>query len=570
MLEINNIKCQESSPLILIVDDDIVMRLLLRRAMEQEGYKVAEVSDGKECLEAYPELKPNIILLDAMMPVMDGFTCCSLLQKLPGGNRTPVLIITGLDDPKSVDRAFDAGAIDYVTKPIHWAVLRHRVRRLLQASQAMEELRQQTEREQLIGMMQERIRQSLNINEILKTTVDEVRKFLATDRVIIYNFQPNGIGKVIVESVNENTDSIIDLKLNDACFNNAVISQHISNNYYQKYQQGRIRAIEDIYTDNLDSCYFDFLKKLQVISNLVVPILKPVNYRSLLLYDREKWRKDKIEELDKLSDIEINKQLNKNHQNLLNNGYQKNSIDNFDTIADTSNNNCIDNTQDLPILWGLLIAHHCSGPRRWHHSEIELLERLANQVAIAIKQGQLYQQLEEANLELQRLSTSDSLTRVANRRRFDQYLDWEWRRLSREKKPLSLILCDLDFFKSYNDTYGHQAGDACLQQVANSIQMSVKRPADLVARYGGEEFAIILPNTDAFGGLTVAEEIRQKVKSLKIPHAGSLVNKYVTLSLGLATIIPNLETSPEKLITTADLALYQAKGKGRDRVGVLE
>lgn len=570
MLEINNIKCQESLPLILIVDDDIVMRLLLRRSMEQEGYQVAEVSDGKECLEAYKELKPDIILLDAMMPVMDGFTCCSLLQKLPGGNRTPVLIITGLDDPKSVDRAFDAGAIDYVTKPIHWAVLRHRVRRLLQASQAMEELRQQTEREQLIGMMQERIRQSLNINEILKTTVDEVRKFLATDRVIIYSFQPNGIGRVIVESVNENTESIINLKFNDACFTNAVVSEHIPTNYYQKYQQGRIRAIEDIYTENLDSCYFKFLQKLNVRSNLIVPILQAVNSRSLLLYDREKWRKGKIEELDKLSDIQINENLDQNNQIFIQKTFQKISKDTLSSIANSSNSDNPDSSNDAPILWGLLIAHHCCSPRRWHHSEIELLERLATQVAIAIKQGQLYQQLEEANLELQRLSTSDSLTGVANRRRFDEYLDWEWRRLSREKKPLSLILCDLDFFKSYNDTYGHQAGDACLQQVANSIQMSVKRSADLVARYGGEEFAIILPNTDAFGGLTVAEEIRKKIKSLQIPHAGSLVNKYVTLSLGLATIIPHLETSPEQLITVADLALYQAKAKGRDRVGVSE
>lgn len=135
-------------PLILVVDDDRSMRLVIRKAMETEGYRVVEATNGEECLAAYQQLQPDVILLDAMMPVMDGFTCCSKLQslfdldaiaELPG-DRTPILMITGLDDQASVDRAFDAGATDYVTKPIHWAVLRQRVRRLLQASRAIRDI----------------------------------------------------------------------------------------------------------------------------------------------------------------------------------------------------------------------------------------------------------------------------------------------------------------------------------------------------------------------------------------------------------------------------------------------
>ncbi len=183
--------------------------------------------------------------------------------------------------------------------------------------------------------------------------------------------------------------------------------------------------------------------------------------------------------------------------------------------------------------------------------------------------GQLYHQLEKANLELQILATADGLTKVANRRRFDEYLDSKWHELCREQVPLSLIMCDIDCFKSYNDTYGHLGGDACLQQVAQAISSSVKRPADLVARYGGEEFAVILPNTSAAGAVTLAEQIRMNVKALQIPHIKSCIIPYVTISLGVATMVPDSELTPASLIAAADRALYRTKALGRDRVSVL-
>jgi diguanylate cyclase (GGDEF)-like protein len=300
--------------------------------MEKDGYKVIEAANGEQGLEAYKRLKPHIVLLDALMPVMDGFACCTHLQmiidsidssslngdthaeanKLDSVSRTPVLMITGLDDQESVDRAFAVGASDYVTKPIHIAVLRQRVRRLIQ-------------------------------------------------------------------------------------------------------------------------------------------------------------------------------------------------------------------------------------------------------------QTQLYQQLEVANRELKRLASLDGLTGIANRRRFDEYIEAEWRHMTREKMPLSLILCDIDYFKKYNDTYGHQAGDSCLRKVANALNVCIKRSVDLVARYGGEEFAVILPNTTTAGASQVAEEIREFVNALKIPHAQSAVSEHVTLSLGVASMEPTLDTSPSMLIATADAALYRAKAAGRNR-----
>ena len=131
------------------------------------------------------------------------------------------------------------------------------------------------------------------------------------------------------------------------------------------------------------------------------------------------------------------------------------------------------------------------------------------------------------------------------------------------------MLCDVDCFKRFNDTYGHQAGDECLRQIAGAIAISTKRPGDLVARYGGEEFAVILPNTPTQGALKVANEIQIAIANLKIAHQGSLVNPFVTISIGVAVITPLADVSSIHLVTAADRALYRAKAEGRDRV-VLE
>ena len=174
--------------------------------------------------------------------------------------------------------------------------------------------------------------------------------------------------------------------------------------------------------------------------------------------------------------------------------------------------------------------------------------------------------LQKANHELQRLAIIDGLTQVANRRHFDDCLQTEWRRMRREKMPLGLIMCDIDYFKLYNDNYGHQEGDRCLHAVAQIIDECLKRPADMVARYGGEEFGVILPNTHADGAYHVAEIIRKAVMGLQIPHAHSKVDDYVSLSLGVSCMIPSPGESPEALIGVADEALYIAKKQGRNQV----
>ena len=175
------------------------------------------------------------------------------------------------------------------------------------------------------------------------------------------------------------------------------------------------------------------------------------------------------------------------------------------------------------------------------------------------------QALHQANNELERLATIDGLTLVANRRFFNERFKEEWRRLAREGFPLSVIMSDVDFFKLYNDRYGHLLGDDCLRAVAGAIRKNATRPADLVARYGGEEFVILLPNTPSRGALRVAELMRKEVEGLRIPHGPSPINDYVTLSLGIATVVPDADSDPTGLIEAADNALYEAKEQGRNR-----
>ncbi|MGF2013971.1 bifunctional diguanylate cyclase/phosphodiesterase [Nostoc sp. DedVER01b] len=343
----------------------------------------------------------------------------------------------------------------------------------------------QNESERIVAAVTQRIRQSLQLDEILQTTVDEVRQLFEVDRVVIYQFEPDWSGLVAVESLAEECMSILGFHVMDTCF------QPTRAVYFQ---QGNTKAIEDVENAGLSPCHLDLLRSLQIRANLVVPIL-------------QKER-----------------------------------------------------------LWGLLIAHQCRHARQWQQSEINLFNQLAGQTAIAIQQSELYHQLQQANHELQRLACSDGLTQVGNRRCFDDTFNAQWQRLAREQGSLSLILCDVDYFKLYNDTHGHLAGDDALRQVAKAISQTVKRPADLVARYGGEEFAVILPNTDMEGAIAVARNIQTNISALKMLHPHSQVSEFITLSLGVATITPHSQLSPATLIAAADQGLYQAKAQGRNCV----
>jgi two-component system chemotaxis family response regulator WspR len=182
----------------------------------------------------------------------------------------------------------------------------------------------------------------------------------------------------------------------------------------------------------------------------------------------------------------------------------------------------------------------------------------------ALRESQ--QQLQKSNFELQRLTNTDGLTGIANRRYFDDYLNAEWKRARREQQELSILLIDVDNFKLYNDTYGHVAGDLVLKKVAKSLEASSMRPADLGARFGGEEFAIILPATGINGAVISGKKVCAAVEALKIPHAHEASGEWLTVSIGVASLTPQSNDAPNDLIEQADKRLYRAKQQGKHRV----
>ena len=202
---------------------------------------------------------------------------------------------------------------------------------------------------------------------------------------------------------------------------------------------------------------------------------------------------------------------------------------------------------------------------RYHsRSYMTLLQRDEAYRALRVSQ----QQLLDTNLVLQRLMNSDGLTGLSNRRHFDEYLELEWRRATREQTQLSLMMIDVDYFKMYNDSFGHLEGDEALRQVAKAIRASCSRPSDLPARYGGEEFALVLPNTSPGGARLLAEKLRQTVAAMNIPHNAPTQGSTLTVSIGLSTVVPQVGSHSRQLIQSADQGLYAAKHNGRNQVAV--
>jgi len=179
--------------------------------------------------------------------------------------------------------------------------------------------------------------------------------------------------------------------------------------------------------------------------------------------------------------------------------------------------------------------------------------------ANSIELSRINKELEEANIKLEILSQIDGLTGIFNRMMFENKIKGEWNRCKRHNIPLSMMMIDIDFFKPFNDHYGHRAGDRCVQQIAIALVSEAKRSADFVARYGGEEFAVILPHSEKTGALILAEQMRKSVEELAIPHGHSSISEILTISIGFYTVIPADETDIEEFIENADKALYRAK-----------
>jgi two-component system, cell cycle response regulator len=473
---------------ILIVDDTPANLRLLTRILSGEGYEVRVASSGKQALRSVESKPPSLIILDIMMPEIDGYQVCQQLKAKPETCEIPVIFLSALDEVMNKVKAFEFGGVDYITKPFEPIEVVARVDNQFRLRELQLQLQEKNIELQLLLTVTQAINEASDVDTALNVILEEVCQTLGWD-----------FGEAWIPNAEETI-----------------------------LQSKAIWYRED---DNLVDFYHH--------QHLTFPFNEGLPGRV--------WQSKKIQFIENFGAYYPMKSPH----------FSEESVSLKSALA-------------VPILlankiFAILIVYS-KNTRMFDQRSQDIFHSIATQLGSMIQRKQAEELLKKANQELERLATFDWLTQIPNRRCFDEYLFQEWRRMGREQESLSLILCDVDYFKLYNDHYGHQEGDDCLQQVAQALRRAVRCPADLVARYGGEEFAVILPNTEGESAVIVAERIREEIKKLKIIHSYSKVSEYITLSLGVSCLIPTQYNSPEPLVSWADQALYEAKKQGRDRV----
>ncbi|AUC61993.1 two component signal transductions sytem response regulator with GGDEF domain [Cyanobacterium sp. HL-69] len=448
---------------ILIVDDQPANLRVLATMLKGKKYKVKKAQDGETALMAALSNPPDLILLDILMPIMHGYEVCQKLKSNPLTQHIPVIFISALNDVFDKIKAFEIGAVDYITKPFQEEEVLARINSQL-TIQAQKRLLEKDKK--LLQIKQQKLEEEIKQRKEAELILSQSRAFIFS----ILNSSLDGIAAL--EAVrNDKTGEIEDFR--------CVLVNPITANFFNLKTENLIDKL--LFKEFINKKKYDLLKYLvKVVENDSI-IKKDIK----LVHNRKK---------------------------------------------------------------------------NWFHITAV---KLGDGFSITIRDITARKNLE---LKLNRLATIDSLTNVYNRQSFDFRLKNEWFRCDRAQKPLSLILCDVDYFKLYNDFYGHQAGDKCLKTVASIMDTIAKRSSDFLARYGGEEFAIILPNTPSQGALIIANTIKTEVENAHLVHHKSKISQYITLSLGVATVTPSCNYSPEDLLNSADKALYKAKKNGRNRV----
>ena len=420
---------------ILIVDDAPDNLSVLRKLMVEQGYQTFVANSGERGLEIARRVHPDLILLDVIMPGMDGFETCRQLKANPSTQGIPVLFMSARHGQEDVVTGFELGAVDFISKPLRMAEVCARVRTQLQIRFSTESQQEQAER--------------------LRTIVNSMAE-----------------GLLIIEP------------------------------------DGRIQ-----FTNPACDQYLGYMGN-ELAGKFISDLLNPLVAQEYLEYFARYTASPETAHSHGTREVIIRHRTGK-------------SV-------------CMDLTLTpmflrQPLFIGLLhdITHH--------------------------------KMSEDA---LQRAAMVDPLTKIANRRHFDSFLEKEWQRAMRNGAALSLVVLDVDHFKLYNDTLGHAQGDVCLQQVAQAISTHALRVTDLAARYGGEEFVLLFAETDADSAYLLAESIRAHVESLKIPHPKSSTSTWITVSIGVATLHPQPADNIESLFVAADRAMYVAKESGRNQVRV--
>ncbi|MGB3511983.1 MAG: diguanylate cyclase [Microcoleaceae cyanobacterium] len=495
----NKKESQNLSGNILIVDDAPENLRLLSSMLQHHGYNVRKAINGRIAINGAQIAKPDLILLDINLPDIDGYEVCQKLKSFEQTKDIPIIFISAYSEEVDKLKAFEVGGRDYITKPFQLREVLARVENQLSIYQLQLQLKERNKK------LEQEILERQRAEE-------EVRFLLSTTEAI---------------TAAPDIHAALEITLSQVCL---MIAWDFGEAWIPSTDNSKLEYAQGWYTREENLLEFGkYSETLTFASN--IGLLGRV-WQS----QHSEWIEDIAWTLPEV-------------------------FPRYDIALKVGFKSCF----AVPILWKdrvLAVLVFFKKERMNKNQQlIDLVKAAASHLAVIIQSIKAEYTLQLANQKFRLLATLDGLTKVANRRRFDEYLDQEWRRMKRDKLPLSLIICDLDYFQLYNDIYGHKVGDDCLKQIAKTISKVVHRPGDLVARYGGEEFAILLSNTDAEGALTVAENIRSEVQNLNIPNSKSPINEFLTISLGVSSTIPQSEKSPQELVSLADQALARAKNQ---------
>jgi diguanylate cyclase (GGDEF)-like protein/PAS domain S-box-containing protein len=420
------------TPAILIVDDAPANLGVLRAMMTRQGYQTFVANSGERAISIAQRVRPDLILLDVVMPGMDGFETCRQLKGHAGTQRIPVIFMSAKSDTEDIVAGFDIGAVDYIGKPLRMAEVCARVRAQLQLRSTSEAHIEQADRLRMIVNAMDEGLMIIDAGGRIEYSNPACERYLG--------YGANGLAGLALPDLlgaplaQEYSDYFA------ACANAGALIQAGAREVLIRHRDGALRAMDLTLTPMVAG---------------------------------------------------------------------------------------------EPLFIGLLhdITHH-----------------------------------KQSETALQHAAMVDQLTQIANRRRFDSFLEQEWHRALRSAQPLSLIVLDVDHFKLYNDTLGHAAGDLCLQQVAAALQSRALRATDLAARYGGEEFVLLFAETTLDTAASLAEAIRVQIEALRLPHPRSPTSQWLTVSIGVASIVPTQFDRIEQFFVAADRMMYAAKKAGRNRV----
>ncbi len=539
------------SPKILIVDDSKATLQMLTDILDYHGYQVIPFSNGKAAFESITTLVPDLILLDVAMPVMDGYEVCNCFKSNEMTSKVPVIFISGNDDTTDKIRGFNAGGVDYITKPFQMSEVIARIEKHLSLCRLQKKLEEKNIR------LQKEIAERKKIEAELIKHRTQLEKLVAKRTTELRNANAELQQEIIERKNLENALEDANFKLHSLVYEYGLRHQRMSLFNQMLEQLEACLLIEEAYP---------------IIKHFAQKLLRATSGAIFVLDDKENifkastaWGKSVSRGKTFSSEDCFSLKKEELHISIAS---QEESCCRHITSIESKNCLCIP-LMDQGKAFGVLHLQQRSSSKSTRNKSLpeesiegidldikQLAIAMADFVAIALVNIRLKETLKQQ-------ATRDSLSGLFNRRYMEETINREISRANRHGTPLGIIMLDLDHFKRFNNTFGHQAGDLVLQELGKYLQNSIRKE-DIACRYGGEEFTLILPGASLEVTKKRAEMLQQDIQHLHINYNGQIL-KNITLSQGVA-IYPDHGQTGEAIIQAADYALYKAKRAGRKQV----